>query len=417
MDKNIGRIYKTLGAVRKEWRARMSGLDDASLSDELGGRLRQFIAEICQEVGPRLGTSTAEAKAGLRIREEYKRYCDSTFLEEFSCHPAAFLDVVRVSVALYVVGVLLYLVWPLFTALLAALALVLFAAEMMSLREVVDPLFRKRTGVNVYGKIPPTGSPKQVVLISGHHDSAYEFPLHERLKRRFPSFIFLTIGLGVVTIVLGVSRFLILFLSPKLQIWFDWLFVIPIISSFPMLAFAFRLRSSSVVLGANDNLSGVAVTLGVGEWLKQKPLQHTEVWLVSFACEENMRGSKRFADLHREELQDAYVLNFDGVGAGTLYVLTAEPMYLTKLTSELCELVVEASKQAGLDIASGVPSFGGTDASNFIKAGLRATSVVGMGPEGFIANWHTLKDTPDMIDEKVLLDAVRLAVAFLEHLD
>ncbi|MFX1602681.1 MAG: M28 family peptidase, partial [Promethearchaeota archaeon] len=94
-----------------------------------------------------------------------------------------------------------------------------------------------------------------------------------------------------------------------------------------------------------------------------------------------------------------------------------EPMYLTKLTSELCELVVEASNEAGLDVASGVPRFGGTDASNFIKAGLRAASVVGIGPDEFIANWHSLKDTPDMIDQSVLLNAVRLAVAFLEHLD
>ncbi|MFX1265531.1 MAG: M28 family peptidase, partial [Promethearchaeota archaeon] len=326
----------------------MSGFDNPSYSDDLGARLRQFIAEICQEVGPRLGTSTAEAEAGLRIREEYKQYCASTFLEEFSCHPAAFLDVVRVSVTFYVIGVLFYLVWPLFTAFFSALALVLFALEMMSLREVVDPLFPKRTGANVYGKIPPKDSPKQLVLISGHHDSAYEFPIHERLKRRFPYFIFLAIGMGVATIVLGFLRFLILFLLPGLQIWFDWLFVIPIISAFPMLTFAARLRSNSVVLGANDNLSGVAVTLGVGELLKQKPLQHTEVWLVSFACEENMRGSKRFAELHREELQDAYLLNFDSVGAGALYVLTAEPMYLTKLTSELCELVVEASNEAGL---------------------------------------------------------------------
>ncbi len=395
----------------------MSGFDDASYSDDLGTRLRQFIAEICEEVGPRLGTSNAEAEAGLRIRKEYEQYCASTFLEEFSCHPAAFLDVVRVSVAFYVVGVLFYLIWPMFTAFFATLALVLFALEMMSLKEVVDPLFPKRTGANVYGKIPSEGSAKRIVLISGHHDSAYEFPIHERLKRRFPYFIFLTIGLGVVTIVLGLLRFLILLFLPSLQVWFDWLFVIPIISAIPMWTFAVRLRSNSVVLGANDNLSGVAVTLGVGERLKQKPLQHTEVWLVSFACEENMRGSKRFAELHREELQDAYLLNFDSVGAGTLYVLTAEPMYLTKLTSELCELVVQASNEAGLNVASGVPSFGGTDASNFIKAGLRAVSVVGIGPEEFITNWHSLKDTPDIIDQRVLLDAVRLAVAFLEYLD
>ncbi|MFW9968040.1 MAG: M28 family metallopeptidase [Candidatus Thorarchaeota archaeon] len=151
--------------------------------------------------------------------------------------------------------------------------------------------------------------------------------------------------------------------------------------------------------------------------LKQAPLQQTEVWLVSFACEENMRGSKRFAEAHKEELQNAYLLNFDGVGAGSLYVLTAEPMYLTTLTSELCELVLDSAREEELEVASGVPSFGGTDASNFIKAGLRATAIVGISEAGFLKNWHTLDDTPENIDETVLIDAVKLAIAALKRID
>jgi hypothetical protein len=258
---------------------------------------------------------------------------------------------------------------------------------------------------------------KQIVLVSGHHDSAYEFPLQERLGPRFSSFILLTIGLGLVTVILCIVRFLILGLIPALIPLLDWMIIIPIISAFPMLTFASRLRSNRVVLGANDNLSGVAVTLGVGEWLQNNPLKHTEVWLVSFACEENMRGSKRFAASHKAELQDAYLLNFDGVGAGLLYVLTAEPMYLTTLTSELCNLVLDAAEEAGLEVASGVPSFGGTDASNFIKAGLRATAVVSISEGGFLENWHTLNDTPDNIDESVLVDAVMLAIAVLKKMD
>ena len=207
------------------------------------------------------------------------------------------------------------------------------------------------------------------------------------------------------------------FLAPSLLFIFDWITIIPIISAIPMLAAAFRLRSNNVVLGANDNLSAVAVTLGVGEWLKQNPLQHTEVWLVSFACEENMRGSKRFAKVHKEELQNAYLLNFDSVGSGELYVLSAEPMYRTILTSYLCKEVIAAGRDEGLEIPMGVPSFGGTDASNFIKAGLQATAVVGISETGFIDNWHSLNDTPENIDESVLVDAVRLAVAFLTRAD
>ena len=375
-----------------------------------------FIKDVCKDIGPRLGTSDAERRAGLRIGEEYKRYCSSTHFEEFSCHPAAFLDVVRISVGLYLVGVLFYLFLPVLTAVLGAIAILLFIAEMMYLKEAVDPLFPKRSGVNVYGKVTPSDRPKRIVLVSGHHDSAYHFPLHERLGSRFPTFILVTIGLGLVTVVLALLRFFALLFFPSLVYVFDWLFVLPI-GSAPLYLVALRLRSNEVVLGANDNLSGVAVTLGVGEWLKEHPLKHTEVWLVSFACEENMRGSKRFAAAHRDELKDAYLLNFDGVGAGSLYVLTAEPMYRATLTADLCETVVQAAREDGLTVSTGVPPFGGTDASNFIHAGLRATSTAGISKSGFLENWHTLKDTPECIDEAVLVNAVRLACAALKRLD
>jgi hypothetical protein len=130
-----------------------------------------------------------------------------------------------------------------------------------------------------------------------------------------------------------------------------------------------------------------------------------------------MRGSKRFAEVHRDELQNAYLLNFDSVGSGELYVLTAEPMYRTTLTSYLCEEVVAAGRDEGLEIPMGVPSFGGTDASNFIKAGLQATAVVGISETGFIDNWHSLNDTPKHIDEEVLVNAVKLAIGFIKKID
>lgn len=380
-------------------------------------RLTQFIVDICESVGPRLGTSTAEQQAGTRIRAAYKKYSDATFAEEFTCHPAAFLDSVRVTVLLYCIGVCLYLVWPLATVLLGLLGLVIYAAEVLYLKEVVDFLFRRRTGVNIYGKVKPSATRKRIVLISGHHDSAYEFPLFQRLGRRAPTFVTGTVGLALFVIVLALLRALAPYLFPQLLTLLNWLVVVPLVSLAPLLLFGFRLRSGKVVLGANDNLSGVAVTLGVGEWLAKHHLQHTEVWLVSFACEENMRGSKRFAQRHRKELRDAYLLNFDMVGIGPLMVITAEPMYRTTLTPALCRKVGEAAQAAGLNIPLKRLSFAGTDASNFIRAGLQAASIGAIMPVKGPTYWHTLHDTPDKIKPKTLLDAVKLAITFLRCID
>lgn len=386
------------------------------LGDVLAKRLNHFITNICETVGSRLGTSEAEEITGRKIFAEYIRYCDSTLAEEFTCHPAAFLDSIRAILVLYLIGVLLYLVFPLATTFFAVLGLLIFAAEILYLKEVVDPFFPRRTGVNIYGKILPRSTTKRIVLVSGHHDSAYEFPLFEMLGGQATRLITMTIGLIILTSILGIVRALTLFQFPQFLTLLNWLVIIPIISVAPILLLGIRLRSGKVVKGANDNLSGVAVTLGVGEWLIRNPLQHTEVWLVSFSCEENMRGSKRFARAHKEELQHAYLLNFDCVGVGELNIIASESMFRTKMTSDLCIKVAEAAKSAGLSIPIIALPFGGTDASNFIKANLQATSLVGLSGK-FPAHWHTLEDTPDKIDSKVLLDAVKVAVAFLQLVD
>lgn len=387
------------------------------LNKTLGARLKQFITNTCETIGPRLGTSDAERKAGKQIRKEYEQYCDETFAEEFSCHPAAFLDSVRVTVILYTAGVILYLWFPALTAILGILGLAIFFAQVMFLKEIIDPIFPKRTGVNIYGKIRPKVKANQIVLVSGHHDSAYEFPIVSMLGRRTATLVLVAVGLAILTIILSVIRTLVIFLFPSLLWLLNWLLIIPLISLIPLLIFGFRLRSGTVVLGANDNLSGVATTLGVGEWLKSYKLQTTEVWLVSFACEENMRGSKRFVQRHKEELQKAYLLNFDMVGLGDLQIITAEPFFRTTLTPELCKMVAEAGQTADLDIPLAVLPFAGTDASNFIKAGLKATSVGAIMPDDAPTHWHTLEDTPEKINPQTLLQAVQLAVSFLQYID
>ena len=386
-------------------------------NETLENRLKQFITDICEKFGPRLGTSDAERKAGEQIRTEYERYCDETFAEKFSCHPAAFLDSVRITVTLYVAGVFLYFWFPVLTAILGILGLTIFFAQIMFLKEIIDPIFPKRTGINIYGKIYPKEKPTQIVLVSGHHDSAYEFPIVSWLGSRTATLVLITVGLAIITIILSILRTLSFFLFLQVLWIFDWLSVIPLFSLIPLLIFGFRLRSGTVVLGANDNLSGVATTLGVGEWLKEHKLQTTEVWLVSFACEENMRGSMRFVQRHKEELQNAYLLNFDMVGLGNLQIITAEPFFRTTMTPELCKMVAEAGKTAGFEIPLEILPFAGTDASNFINAGLKATSVGAIMTGDAPTHWHTVEDTPDKIDPQTLLQAVHLAVSFLQYVD
>jgi len=375
-----------------------------------------FMKKICDEIGPRLGTTESERRAGEETREEYAKFCDETFSEEFECRPKAFLDFIWVSAILFIGATALYLVYPLATAVLATLTLLVFLFEQMLLKEAVDFLFPKGKSANVFGKIKPKGETKKIVLVGSHHDSAYEFPLFNKLGRNVILFTYLTIGLGILTILLAVIRAVNQFVGFGLQHVLDLLLVVPLAGCVFIMYFALNLRSNQLVLGANDNLSGVAVTLVIGEYFHKNRPENTEVWVISFGCEECMRGSKRFVFKHIAELEEAYLVNFDSVGVGKIAIVDSEKMFAATHSAELCNMLQESARKAGFTIDIRAMDFGGTDAANFSKRGLKAATIIGLDKD-FWKFWHSLKDTPEIIEVDKLQTCAEIGIQFIEDLD
>ena len=46
-----------------------------------------IIKDICEKFGPRYSSSEAEKNANLWIKQEFSKYCDETYLEEFKTNP------------------------------------------------------------------------------------------------------------------------------------------------------------------------------------------------------------------------------------------------------------------------------------------------------------------------------------------
>jgi len=375
-----------------------------------------FIKRICEELGPRLGTTEGEKGAGMEIKREYEKFCDDTFLEEFECRPRGFLDFIRVSAFLFFVGAALYLFYPVVTAALAALALLIFLLEQMFLKEAVDFIFPRGKSANIIGKIKPKKEAKYLVLLGSHHDSAYEFPIFNKLGRNVIKFTYLTVGIIVLTILLAAVRFVDQLIGLGLQQALNILLVVPLMGCVLVVYFALYLRSSRLILGANDNLSGVAVTLAIAKYLHKKRLKNTEVWVVSFGCEECMRGSKRFASKHAAELKQACLVNFDSVGVGDLTIVDREKMFSATHSAEVCKMLQESARKAGFPMDIMSMDFGGTDAANFSKAGLKAATVIGLG-EAFWKLWHSLQDIPDIIVADNLSTCAEIGIEFIEDLD
>lgn len=171
--------------------------------------------------------------------------------------------------------------------------------------------------------------------------------------------------------------------------------------------------------GANDNASAVAVNLGIASKLAQEPLQSTEVWLAFTGAEEvDHRGLKRLLKGH-QELDGAYFLDLEGVGAGELCYLTQEGLLKSyRPDSTLLQLAQRVAKQhpelafkaAGMMIVDEVQTLR--------RLGYRAICFAGRdAATDSLAYWHTCDDVVENINGDALVRAAEFVWAMLLELD
>ncbi|HTR33136.1 MAG TPA: M28 family peptidase [Gaiellaceae bacterium] len=161
--------------------------------------------------------------------------------------------------------------------------------------------------------------------------------------------------------------------------------------------------------GAIDNATGVEGVRRVGEALAGRELAHG-VRLVAFAAEEiKLVGSRYYVDeaFLREELEQIIgVVNLDCIGHGEKLEILASP-------DALLGRAVEAARSLGLldryELATG-PGTGGIDSHWFAERKVPAATILHFPYD----EYHLPAESPDLVDERLMDDAVALAVALVE---
>ena len=390
--------------------------------DPSGKDMLKFIQMICNEAGPRIGGSEAESKAGNIIFDTMSSFCDDVERVEFECHPRGFLDWIWVTAVFYILGVISYFFIPLLSSVLIFLGIAIFFIQQVLLMEVVDFLFPKKKSFHVVGKIKPQSTPKNLVLLAGHHDSAYTFPILSKLGSKSAFLIVLVLFIALLNIVLGIVKtvFVIIQFSQSMLLSIDYFqYVLFVIGSVLMLILAKFLRSNTVVMGANDNLTAVAAALECGKYFANNKLKETEVWIVSFAGEEHMRGSKRFVSKYKQDLSDreAMLFNLECLSADSFLLATAETMFLAKHSNKVIQIGKKAAEDLGIPIEIGPLKFAGSDAANFSRKGLHAATLFGLSKKGTPNDWHTVNDIPENLSGEPIAKATEIALHFVELVD
>ena len=384
-----------------------------------------FTDEVVENFPGRVAGSEAVRKAGLRVREEFEKFCDpgTVKVDQFDIHPWSFLKYIPGLVVLYFACVvLLYfapaLAWISFAGM--ALGMLVLYGQFVRYWHLLDPFFPRKDAYNVYGSIEPSGEVKQQIVVSAHHDAAYVFHLLDKVPRYYALLInggMLFLALGFLVSLVATALLLFNLLLPQ------WIAVLLLVGGIFVLPLAF-FTSGQVVPGAGDNMIAVALAAEIaglfGNFKKAggNALKHTRLIIASFDAEEaGLRGARAFVKGHREELLNTktYVLNLD-----TLYKLKALSFLdkdlnsTVQLSHQLAQDCVDIAKDLGYPAIIGAMSFGGgsTDAAAFGEAGIEATNLAAMSfdlkdyDQGWV--YHTPNDVSKHIEPEAVEAALKI---------
>lgn len=385
--------------------------------------MKEFVQEFCDKIGPRAPCSSEEMAAANLFKEKMNNYCDDVVIEPFSTHPGAYKAAFRVPMILYLVSLILYWLIPWLSLIVAFILILILFGEMTLAKEVIDFMFPNKSSQNIISKIKPKNQAKTLVIIGSHIDSNWEYPLIRRLRNKFPIIIGINWFLNTILFLLLIVKNLLLitgFESVILPIERIIFLVLIIIIPIPIIQLFFII-SNRPVMGANDNLSGMAVCHELAKKLslpENKP-KNVEVWINAYGCEETgSKGSKAFVKTRFKEIKDAKIINIDMIGNknSPLLIGKSELQGFVKMDEEIINLLKESGDN--LNIKTKVTTLiAYTDSLSFCRKNLSATSLSSTPQSSKEYYYHTRYDVIENMTFENLVNAYRICMDIIRKLD
>jgi Peptidase family M28 len=401
-----------------------------------------MVKRICTQVGPGVPCSTQEHSRAEIIRKEMEAILgdENVNVEEFTLAPGAFLGAPLVSTTFMCIAFVLNmflgrvtLVSPWISSILAMVfslsAVSLFILEFVFGFELIDPFFEHKTSINVIGSLRKSGTtyPKRLLLLSGHHDSAYEFTWLRHAGYGF--FILLAVWMFSLAIILVISIIqLVGVMMGNADLvrlgMVGWILVVfPVMPSIIFAVFYIQGRGNGgTVPGAADNLSACGIVLSMCRFLVNNPSyipEDLEIRFITFGSEEaGVRGSKRYVQRHMHELEslDARELNYETIVNPEIAILSSESSGSVRNSPELVKSVAAAAQRASIPYKIQPATLGtSNDAGPFSKAGLKATTILGFTAQQMVAFYHQRNDCPEVLSIDALLNVLKLTFEWIRN--
>jgi hypothetical protein len=177
---------------------------------------------------------------------------------------------------------------------------------------------------------------------------------------------------------------------------------------------------SPVSPGASDNLSAVAVLLGVAEALQDEPVRGLRVLLVSTGSEESfMEGMRRFMERWAPELPKdrTTVVCLETLGCPRLALVEGEGMaWMTDYPQATRDLVADVADEAGIELLRGLRTRAATDGLIALRAGYPTALLASVDQRNIPSHWHCPCDVADNVDFDTVGQAAALCTALVRRL-
>jgi hypothetical protein len=251
----------------------------------------------------------------------------------------------------------------------------------------LDPFYPKQTSVNVVATQKPSGTITRRLVLNAHPDAAYEWVWLQRSPRWFPVLLYCSLGsllavfaIDILLIVLRLCE------SPSYPGWWFWLGVFQLSLLPGGLIGVFFTNFRQVSPGANDNLSGVFLAVGLAKYLHETStrLANTElVFLITGAEEAGLRGAKAFVRQHQGQWNDVptAVITLDTIrDLEHLHVYDRDRNGTVRHDQALCDFLRDVGQRCARPLGSASIYLGSSDAAAFTLGGIRSAALCAMDP-------------------------------------
>jgi hypothetical protein len=280
--------------------------------------------------------------------------------------------------------------------------------------QVFRRLLKHRTTYNVVGEAGDPDAAETLVFVA-HHDAAqggliYRPELTRLVADTFPAwYARQTTSPQVLRLVAAGPALAAIPALRKLGL---------VVSAGSLLAFS-DIATRTVVPGANDNLTAVAVLLELARLLRERPVEGVRVLLVSTGSEESfMEGMRGWVRRHGPALdrERTRVIVLETLGSPELILLEGEGMiWMTDYDREVRDFIAASAQDAGAPLRRGLKLGFATDALSALRAGFRTATLASCDEYKMPANYHSQRDIPRNVDFETVAAGTRVAEAAIRR--